>query len=132
MANDVQSLQTASKKIRHLGSAKSGVGAARAMHLTSVALIPLTIAFVWILLSLVGKDYEAAHAMLGRPVPAVIMILFVGASVYHMKLGMQVIIDDYVHDHHLKDWTLMANLFFAVLIGVACIYSLLKLSFTAA
>ena len=129
MANDVQSLQTASKKIRHLGSAKSGVGAARAMHLTSVALVPLGIAFVWILLTLVGKDYAVARAQLGHGFPAVVMILFVGASVYHMQLGMRVIIDDYVHDHHIKDWALMANLFFCVVIGIACIYSLLKVSF---
>ena len=129
MSNDVQSLKTASKKIRYLGSAKSGVGAARAMHLTSVALVPLGIAFVWILLSLVGKDYAAVRAELGHGFPAIVMILFVGASIYHMQLGMRVIIDDYVHKHHLKDWSLMANLFFCVVIGIACIYSLLKVSF---
>jgi succinate dehydrogenase / fumarate reductase, membrane anchor subunit len=131
VANDVQSLQTASKKIRYLGAAKSGVGAARAMHLTSVALIPLGIGFVWILLSLIGKDYGAVHAELGHLLPAVVMILFVGASVYHMQLGMRVIIDDYIHDHHLKDWLLMANTFFCAVIGIASIYSLLKVGFSA-
>ena len=129
MANDVQSLKTASKKIRYLGSAKSGVAAARAMHLTSVALIPLGIAFVWILVSLVHKDYAGVRATLGHPFPAIVMLLFVGASIYHMKLGMQVIIDDYIHGHHVKDWALMANTFFSVAIGIACIYSLLKVSF---
>ena len=131
MANDVQSLQTASKKIRYLGSAKSGVGAARAMHLTSVALIPLTIGFVWVMLSLVHQDYAGVRATLGRPLPALVMLLFVGAGIYHMALGMRVIIDDYVHDHHLKDWSLMANLFFSWVLGIACVYSLLKLSFYA-
>ena len=72
MANDVQSLQTASKKVRYLGSAKSGVGAARAMHLTSVSLIPLTIGFVWVLLSLIGKDYAGVRATLGHPLPAIV------------------------------------------------------------
>ena len=132
MANDVQSLQTAGKKIRYLGSAKSGVGAARAMHLTSLALVPLTIAFVWILLGLVGKDYAAVRATLASPVPAILMLLFVGTGIYHMKLGMQVIIDDYVHEHHLKDWALIANTFFCAVIGLACLYALLKISFTAA
>ena len=131
MANDVQSLQTASKKIRHLGSAKSGVGAARAMHLTSVALVPLGIAFVWILLSLIGKDYAGVRAELGHPFPAIIMILFVGASIYHMELGMRSIIDDYIKEHHLKDWLLMASFFFCVVAGIACVYALLKISFTA-
>jgi len=132
MANDVQSIKTASKKIRHLGSAKSGVGAARAMHVTSVALVPLTIAFVWVLLSLVGKDYGAVRAELASPLPALLMLLFVGTGIYHMKLGMQVIIDDYVHDHHLKDWALIANTFFSALVGLACLYALLKVSLTAA
>lgn len=129
MANDVQSLQTASKKIRYLGTARSGVGAARAMHLTSVALVPLGIAFVWILLTLIGRDYNGVHAELSHLFPAIVMILFVAASVYHMQLGMRVIIDDYVHDHHMKDWALTANLFFCVAVGAACIYSLLKISF---
>ena len=131
MANDVQSLQTASKKIRYLGSAKSGVGAARAMHLTSVALVPLTIGFVWVLLSLIGKDYAGVRATLGRPLPAIVTLLFVGSGIYHMALGMRVIIDDYVHEHHMKDWALMANLFICWLLGIACVYSLLKLSFAA-
>ncbi len=127
MANDVQSLQTASKKIRHLGSAKSGVAAARAMHLTSFALVPLSIAFVWIVLSLIGKDYTAARAELGRFFPAVIFLLFVGASIHHMQLGMRTIIEDYVHDRHLKDWALMANMFFSVAVGIACLYAVLKI-----
>ena len=129
MANDVHSIKTAGKKIRYLGSAKSGVAEARAMHLTSVALIPLTIAFVWILLSLVGKDYATARALLGQPLPAILMLLFVAAGIWHMKLGMQAIIDDYVHEHHLKDWALLANTFFAALVATACVYSLLKVSF---
>lgn len=129
MANDNISLQTASKKVRYLGTARSGTGAARTMHLTSVALIPLAIAFVWIVVSLSTKDYAGARAELGRPCPAILMLLFVGASILHMKVGMQAIIDDYIHDRHLKDWALMANLFFSTVIGLACVYSLLKVSF---
>ena len=129
MANDPRSLKTASKKINHLGSAKSGVSEARAMHLTSVALVPLSIAFVWILVSLIHKDFAAARAELGQPFPAIVMLLFVGAGIYHMKLGLQAIIDDYVHGHHAKDLALMANTFFSVAIGLACIYALLKMSF---
>ena len=130
MANDPLSLRTAASKIRYLGTARSGSGPARAMHTTSVALMPLAIGFVWILATLVHKDFAAARAELAHPVPALIMLLFVGASIYHMKLGMQVIIDDYVHDSHAKSWALIANLFFSVVVGLACVYSLLKLSFT--
>ncbi len=131
MSNDNMSLQTASKKVRYLGAAHSGTGAARAMHLTSVALIPLAIAFVWILVTVSTADYAGARAELAKPCPAILMLLFVGASIYHMKLGMQAIIDDYLHDRHVKDWALMANLFFALVVGLACIYSLLKISFVA-
>ncbi len=129
MANDVQSLKTASKKIRYLGSAKSGVGAARAMHLTSVALVPLTIAFVWILIGFIHKDFAGVRAELQHPFPALALLLFIEVGIYHMKLGMQVIIDDYVYDHHLKDWALMANTFFSAAAGIACVYAIFKVSF---
>ena len=130
MANDVQSLKTASKKIRHLGSAKSGAAASRAMHMTSLALMPLTIAFVWILIGLIRKDYAGVRAEFTHPFPALAMLLFIEVSIYHMKLGMQVIIDDYVHEHHMKDWSLMANTFFSALAGLVCAYAILKVSFT--
>ena len=129
MSNDNISLQTPAKKVRYLGAARSGTGAARAMHLTSVALIPLAIAFVWIVVTVSTKDYAGARAEFAKPCPALLMLLFVGASIYHMKIGMQAIIDDYIHERHMKDWALMANLFFAVVVGLACIYSLLKVSF---
>jgi succinate dehydrogenase / fumarate reductase membrane anchor subunit len=129
MANDPNSLRTAASKIRYLGTARSGSGASWAMHVTSVALMPLAIAFVWTLASLIHKDYAQARAELGSPVPAILMLLFIGASIYHMKLGMQAIIDDYVHDSHLKSWALIANLFFSIVVGLACVYSLLKISF---
>ena len=130
MAKGPASIRTAMSKARFLGSAKSGTSDARNMRVTSIALIPLSFAFVAIVLSLSGKDYAAVRAELGRPVPAMIMLLFILFGVFHMKLGMQSIIDDYVHDAHLKEWSLIANLFFSVCIGLACIYAALKLSFT--
>ncbi len=99
------------------------------MRVSSVALVPLAIAFVWLLLSLLHKDYAAARAEIGEPLPAILLTLFILTGVYHMKLGMQSIIDDYVHGAHMKDWLLMANLFFAVCVGLACIYAVLKISF---
>jgi succinate dehydrogenase / fumarate reductase, membrane anchor subunit len=121
---------TAMSKPRFSGSAKSGTSDAWNMRVTSIALVPLTIALVAIVLSLSGKDYAAARAELGHPIPAIILLLFILSGIFHMKLGMQSIIDDYVHDAHLKEWSLIANLFFSVCIGMACIYAVLKLSFT--
>ncbi|MDQ6703794.1 MAG: succinate dehydrogenase, hydrophobic membrane anchor protein [Pseudomonadota bacterium] len=130
MAKSPAPVRPAMRRVRFLGSAKSGTTDAWNMRVTSVVLIPLSIAFVAIVLSLLGKDYAAARAELGHPLPAILMLLFILSGVFHMRLGMQSIIDDYVHDAHLKEWSLIANLFFSVCIGLACIYAVLKLSFT--
>ena len=129
MAKDVDTIQTWGKKVRHLGAAHSGTGAARTMHLTSVALMPLTIAFVWIVARLSRMDYAAARAELGKTLPAILVILFVGASIWHMKVGMQSIIDDYIHGRHAKEAALIANTFFSVLVAAGCIYAVLRMSF---
>ena len=129
MARDPASLQTAASKVRFLGTARSGTQDTWHLRVTSIALVPLTIAFVCVVLSLVGKDYEGVRATLGQPFPALLMLLFILTGVSHMKVGMQAIIDDYVHDTHLKDWSMMANLFFSVCVGLACVYAVLKISF---
>jgi succinate dehydrogenase / fumarate reductase membrane anchor subunit len=123
-------MRTPIAEVRHLGSAKSGTKHAWHMRITSAALVPLTIAFVWIVLTLVGKDYNTVRATLGAPLPAIIMLLFLLASVYHMKLGMQTIIEDYVHGEASKTLALMANTFFSACIGLATVYAVLRLSFT--
>jgi succinate dehydrogenase / fumarate reductase, membrane anchor subunit len=126
---DTTSLRINAAKIRHLGSARSGTHHLWHMRLTSAALIPLTIAFVWLLLSLVGKDYNQVRAALAAPLPALTLLLFIGAGVYHMQLGMQEIIEDYVHGEGARTAALAGNLFFCAAVGVACVYAVLKLSF---
>jgi len=123
------SLQTPRARVRYLGSAKSGTMHAWRMRLTSFALAPLTIAFVLILLSLIGRDYEHAKALLGSAGPAILLILFIGAGAWHMMLGMQTIIEDYVHSEHLKSLALMSNTLFSAALGLSCIYAVLRLSF---
>ncbi len=130
MVKNPAPVRPAMSRVRFLGSAKSGTADAWNMRITSVALIPLSIAFVAIVLSLLGKDHAAARAELGHPFPAILMLLFILSGVFHMKLGMQSIIDDYVHAAQLKEWVLIGNLFFSVCVGLACIYAVLKLSFT--
>ena len=117
------------RRVRYLGSARSGTTAASHMRLTSLALVPLTIAFVWLVLSLVGKPYAEAYATLSRPLPAILMLLFILGGIYHMQLGMRTIIEDYVHGEHAKELSLAANLFFCIVIGMACVYAVLRLSF---
>src|SRR5204862_5591188 len=90
--------RTPLSRVRSLGSAHSGTMHFWRQRLTSVALIPLSIAFVLIVIALLGGSHATALQILGSPLIAIIMLLFVGTTVYHMWLGMQVIIEDYVHD----------------------------------
>jgi succinate dehydrogenase / fumarate reductase, membrane anchor subunit len=128
MADGVNSLRTPLGRVRYLGAARSGVREDWLMRLTSAALIPLTIAFVWLLLSLLSKDYNGVRAELGHPFPALLVMLFVLAGIYHMQIGMRSIIADYIHGH-AREWALMANLFFAAVLAMACIYAVLRIGF---
>ncbi|MGA2045833.1 MAG: succinate dehydrogenase, hydrophobic membrane anchor protein [Roseiarcus sp.] len=128
MAEDSPSLRTPLGKVRYLGAARSGVREDWLMRLTSAALIPLTIAFVWLMLSLVARDYNGVRAELGHPLPAIIVMLFVLVGIRHMQIGMRSIIADYIHGH-AREWALMANLFFAAALALACIYAVLRIGF---
>ena len=128
MADDSGSLRSALGRVRHLGSARSGMRDDWIMRVTSAALVPLTIAFVWLLLSLLSEDYNRVRAELGSPGPAIIVLLFVVAGVWHMQLGMRSIILDYFHGH-VREWALLANLFFCVVLGLACVYAVLRIGF---
>jgi succinate dehydrogenase / fumarate reductase membrane anchor subunit len=130
MSDNPNHMRTELRRVRYLGSARSGTAGSAHMRLTSLALVPLTVGFVWLVLSLPGKTYPDAHATLSRPVPAILLLLFILAGIYHMQLGMRNIIEDYVHGEHAKEWSLAANLFFCAVVGMACIYAVLRLSFT--
>ena len=129
MSNNANSIRTPLARVRHLGSAHAGTRDVWRMRVTSVALVPLTIGFVWLVLSIVGKDYKTAREIMSGVVPSVLMLLFIGVSVFHMKLGMKVIIEDYVHGEHSKTWTLLLNEFFCYAVGLACIYAVLRIGF---
>lgn len=125
---DPASMRSMAGRVRYLGAAKSGTRDLWLMRLTSVALLFLSIAFVWIMLSLVGKDLPQVRAQFSHPLVPILMLLFILASIVHMKIGMQSIIDDYVHAAHVKEWAMMANIFFSVGVGVAAVFAVLKLS----
>jgi succinate dehydrogenase / fumarate reductase membrane anchor subunit len=122
-------IRTPLARVRGAGSARSGTGHFWYQRLTAVANIPLTIAAVIILILLLGRNQAAAAQILGSPAVAIIMLLFVASTVIHMRIGMQVIIEDYVHDESAKLTLLMANTFFTIAVGLASIYGILKLSF---
>ena len=123
------SLRTPLGRVRGLGSAKSGTGHFWLQRVTAVANVVLTIGFLCVVLSLVGKPYPAAMATLAKPYVAVLMLLFVVSGAVHMRLGMQVVIEDYIHREGAKIAAVMANTFFALAVGAACAFSLLKIAF---
>ena len=127
-AND-KSMQTDLARVRGLGSAKDGTSHFWHQRLTAVANVFLISAFIWVVLSVVGLPYGEARAFLARPLVSILMLLMIGSGVYHMKLGMQVIIEDYVHTERRKYLALLGNVFFAITIGTACVYAILKLGF---
>ena len=111
------------------GAAKSGTEHFWHQRLTAVANVPLTIAAIAILITLVGRNQAAVAQILGSPTVAIIMLLFVVSITIHMRLGMAVIIEDYVHDDSTKLTLLIANTFFSIAVGLASVYGILKLSF---
>jgi succinate dehydrogenase / fumarate reductase, membrane anchor subunit len=116
-------------RVRGLGSAHSGTEHFWRQRLTAVANVPLTIAFVLIVVALLGRNHAAVVQILGSPLVAVVMLLFILSISTHMRIGMQVIIEDYVHDEPTKLALLMANTFFAVAVGLAGAFAILMLSF---
>jgi succinate dehydrogenase / fumarate reductase, membrane anchor subunit len=127
--NGAGNFRTPLSRVRGLGPAKTGTGHFWHQRLTALANVPLTIGFVIILVSLLGRGHAAVVQILSSPLVAIVMLLFVGSITYHMKLGMQVIIEDYVHDEKWKLAAIIANLFFAIAVAAVCAYALLKLSF---
>jgi len=121
-------MRTPLRMVRGLGSSGEGTGDFWRQRVTSVALVPLTLYFLYLVISLNGAGYEQVHATLARPLPAVLMGLFVLVGLIHMRLGMQEIIEDYVHAEGLRVALLMLSLFFCVAVGAAAILALLKLT----
>jgi succinate dehydrogenase / fumarate reductase membrane anchor subunit len=122
-------MSTPLARVRGLGAAKSGTEHFWRQRLTAVANVPLTIAFVLILVSLLGRNHAAAAQILGSPLVAIIMLLFILSITAHMRIGMQVVIEDYVHDEPGRLILLMLNTFFSLAVALASAYGILKLSF---
>ena len=122
-------LQTPLSKVRHLGSAKEGVNHWWGQRLTAILLVPLSLWFVGSLWSIVvgGADRAALVDWLSGPVAAVLMLLFLGATFYHLKLGLQVVIEDYVHGP-CKWVLLILNALLCLVLGLAALYSVIAIA----
>lgn len=122
------SMRTALGRVRNLGASHSGTADFWRQRITSVAMILLTVPVILVMMMMLGRNQAGAAQILGSPAVAIVLLLFIIASVWHMKIGMQVILEDYVHNERLKLVTIMANNFFCFAVGLASVYAILKLS----
>ncbi len=123
------SLRTPLGQVRGLGSAKDGTHHWWMQRVTSVALVVLTLVFAVQVISLTGADHATVVATLGHPVTAGIAVLLIVTGFYHLKLGLQVVIEDYVHSGPAKITMLMLNIFGCAVLGIVCLLAVLKLAF---
>jgi succinate dehydrogenase / fumarate reductase membrane anchor subunit len=122
-------MRTPLARVLGRGAARSGTGHFWRQRLTAVANIPLTIAAIVIIVMLLGRNQAAAAQILGTPLVAIIMLLFIASITTHMRIGMQVILEDYVHDEVAKLILIMANTFLCIAVALASAYGIFKLSF---
>ena len=126
--NAPRSMRTPLARVRSLGSSHSGTSDFWRQRLTAVAMTVLIVPVIVVVLMLIGSNQAGAKQIFSSLPIAIIMLLFIVASAWHMKIGMQVVIEDYVHNEKLKLASVMANNFFCIAVALASIYAILKLS----
>jgi succinate dehydrogenase / fumarate reductase membrane anchor subunit len=122
-------LRTPLARVKGLGAAGHGVEHWWLHRMTAVSNIPLIVAFVIIVSNLAFRPWEEAVGVVSHPLIALLLILTIVSVTNHMRLGMQIIIEDYVHDKGWKIAAVIANNFYAVVIAAACLWAVLKVSF---
>jgi succinate dehydrogenase / fumarate reductase membrane anchor subunit len=122
-----RSLRTPLAKVRGLGSAKGGTHHFWLQRLTAIALIPLTIWFALSIASLASADQATVQAWMQSPLSATLLLSFLLAGFWHMKLGLQVVIEDYVHGESTKITCLILNNLVSIFLGLAASLSVLKM-----
>jgi succinate dehydrogenase / fumarate reductase membrane anchor subunit len=127
----MSSLRTPLKNALGLGSARQGSHHFITQRVTAVALVLLGAWFVWTVLSLLQLDYAGAHALVAQPLNAVLLLAFAITVFWHAQLGMQVVIEDYVHTRWAEVALQLLNLFACVAGALACLYAIARIAFLA-
>lgn len=129
MSSARDNMETPLKKVRGLGSAREGTMHFWRQRLTAIANIPLVLFFIGLIVALNGASYEQTRAVLANPFVTLMLGLMKLSVLYHMRLGMQIVIEDYVHGEGAKLACLVLNTFFAVAVGAMALFALLKIAF---
>ena len=125
-------LQTPLGRARGLGSAKSGTKHWWAQRVTAIALIPLTIWFVVAMISATGNDYNNAQQFIGNPINAILFILLIVATFHHAQLGLQVVIEDYVHNKPMEIGLLIITKGTVIVLSLSSVFAVLSITFGVA
>ena len=120
--------RTPINEVRGLGSAKDGTHHWWLQRVTAVALVPLSLWLVASLVSLVDADYQSVVIWVRSPVVTVLLICLIGALFHHAQLGLQVVLEDYVHAEWLKITSIVSMKFTALVLGLASVFAVLKVS----
>lgn len=127
----IQVMRSQLGRARGLGSAKSGTHHWWAERVTAIALIPLTAWFVYAVIHLAGQPQMAVQHWVGHPVNTVLLLLLVAMTFHHMQLGLQVVMEDYIGSQTWQAAAILLNKGVALLLGLLCAVSVLRMAFTA-
>ena len=120
--------RTSFRRVHDLGTAGGGVHHWWVQRLTAVALVPLSIWFVTSIILLAGSDHARVTAWIANPIVAVFLMVTLISMFYHLKLGLQVVIEDYIHAEPTKVVCLLVNKFGNTVLALSCIFSVLKVA----
>ena len=118
-------------RARGMGAAHAGMHHWRVERVTAIALVPLTVWFVYAVLHLLGSQQFAVHRFVHNPVNSVLLLALVAMTFHHMQLGLQVVMEDYISSPKWQPVAILLNKAVALLLGLLCAVSILRMAFTA-
>ena len=124
----MSSLQTPLHKVQGMGASHSGTGHFWRERVTAVALVPLSLWFLYAMLGLAGTSEVTALQFLAHPWNALLMAGFIVFSLYHAALGLQVVVDDYIHTAGTKIFLLLVIRFSVIAIGSTCLFAIVRIA----
>lgn len=125
----MSNFRTPLSRVKGLGSAKEGTEHFWTQRLTAIALIPLVVWLAFSVASLSSMDYVAIREWLSVPFNAILMILFIITGFFHARLGLQVVIEDYIGSHGPRTIAIIAVTFIAAALGVTGVFSVMRIAF---